>query len=287
MKVPLEPIPTEQIVLVKQKPPTGGLRAPDGHMPSSATADTGQLEKAYPWLLGVSTCLSALLCWMYVTKPVIVQEVSADSPAVAPPLEQVADVKTAKKKDVAASQVVEPTSAELVPSDNQLPRAGSGGKHVVSVNPKSVAGQGAPVPIDPRLLNSGLRGAAEPGVGLGWEKTNLKVQHILTADAGSGEHEKIVINVPVLYETRSMRWTPDHVEKAREVLARLMLYERNLSNLRKEGSAILADWNELLKETVPAGSLRADSPSLPYNHGQGHQAGTLPESSSAIKVENK
>ncbi len=29
-------------------------------------------DKAYPWLLGASTCLSALLCWMYVSKPVIV-----------------------------------------------------------------------------------------------------------------------------------------------------------------------------------------------------------------------
>ena len=289
MKVPLEPIPTEQIVLVKQKPPTGGLRAPDGRGDDhvSSSADTGQLEKAYPWLLGVSTCLSALLCWMYVTKPVIVQDASANSPALVSPVGQMPEMKIVEKKDAMASQAVEPVAAELVPSDNQLPRAGSGGKHAVSANPKSVAGQGAPVVIDPRLLNSGLRGAAEPGVGLGWEKTNLKVQHILTADAGSGEHEKIVINVPVLYETRSMRWTPDHVEKAREVLARLMLYERNLSNLRKEGSAILADWNELLKETVPAGSLRADSPSLPYNHGQGHQTGTLPESSSAIKVENK
>ena len=65
-----------------------------------------------------------------------------------------------------------------------------------------------------------------------------------------------------------------------------MVYERNLSNLRQEGQALLNDWNELLDGTVPAASLRADSPSLPYNHGQGDHRGSLPRSSSAIKIEH-
>ena len=276
MKVPLEPIPTEQIVLAKEKPPRTSMMAPDTRHPIITPAvpqDSGQLEKAYPWLLGVSTCLSALLCWMYVSKPVIVQETAVSSQ----PQEIIEPAAPKPKLVEQTTQVTTNRVAELVPSDNQLPSAG---------NTKVASASGQPeMVIDPRATSRASRDAAEAGVVPGWEKTNLKVQHILSADLGTGEHERIVLNVPVLYESRNMRWTPTDIEKAREILARLMLYERNLSNLRKESHVILADWNHLLKQTVPATSLRADSPSLPYNQGQQLSPTLLPESS-LIKVEN-
>lgn len=288
MRVPLEPIPTEQIVVVKQRKPTNSLRAIDTRGMGKSTPtpnqerDTGQLEKAYPWLLGVSTCLSALLCWMYVSKPVIVQESGALPPA--PADNQVAEHQSADSPQADAVPVS--TAADLMPSDSRLPSSADTSTAVAAGKAVTAHG-GMPTVIDPRLLTQAQRDAAEQGVGTGWEKTNLKVQHILSADAGTGEHEKIVINVPVLYETRSMRWTPAQVEKARGVLGRLMLYERNLSNLRKEGASILDDWNQIIRDTVPAASLRADSPSLPYNHGQGGQPEALPGSASVIQVEEK
>ncbi len=287
MKVPLEPIPTEQIVIVKQKPPSGELRAGNTRQLGGITgmgsgypaaedkrAEGGQLEKAYPWLLGASTCLCALLCWMYVTKPVIIQETEDSTVGYVAP-----QVASQEPKNVSEKKSTKPPAdADLAPSDSQLPS--STNKPVASL-------KSTPEKIDPRMLTKAQRDAAERGVAAGWERTNLKVQHILSADAGSGEHEKIVINVPVLYETRSMRWTPEQIEKAREVLGRLMLYERSLSNLRKEGTEILADWNQIIKDTVPAESLRADSPSLPYNHGQGVDPVALPGSATAIQVEDK
>ena len=285
MKVPLEPIPTEQIMIVKPKAPKGGLRASDNTQMHAgmishgdAPAEAGQLEKAYPWLLGVSTCLSALLCWMYVTKPVIVNDV-VGAPAAEAGQELVA--RDAGKSDNAVVPVTTSNEPSLMPSSDQLPSANPSAKAVAAQNTK------VPEVIDPRMLSQARHEARERGVGVGWEKTNLKVQHILSADTGTGENEKIVINVPVLYETRSMRWTPDKIEQAREVLARLMLYERNLNNLRNEGSAILADWNAIIKDTVPASTLRADSPSLPYNHGQENEPMILPGSSSVIQVEEK
>ncbi|MFK7910268.1 MAG: hypothetical protein AB8F34_06655 [Akkermansiaceae bacterium] len=299
MKVPLEPIPTEQIVIVKQKPPKSELRAVEGTRPmasvlgNSPTAqkqrsDVGQLEKAYPWLLGASTCLSALLCWMYVSKPVILQEASSSKEKTAQNVSQAENkvLPNPVPNPVADKVTAADTSgASLVPSDSQLP---SSAKHVSSSfnkgNPTQI---GAPVMIDPRMLNQAQATSKDKGDGSGWEKTNLKVQHILSADAGTGENEKIVINVPVLYQTRSMRWTPDKIEKAQDVLARLMLYERSLSNLRKDGEDIVADWNAIIRDTVPASALRADSPSLPYNHGQSNGATELPGSSSVIQVEEK
>lgn len=291
MKVPLEPIPTEQIVLVKQKPPGRELRAAGatramagamdaGRPPVKAQADAGQLEKAYPWLLGVSTCLSALLCWMYVTKPVIVQE--SPSPAARPAV-QAAAGNAGNPADKAED---EPAVASLVPSDTRLPGSDApSGTVAKPVSAQSAHGDAplAPLAVDPRMLSK-AGDAREESVAVGWEKTNLKVQHILSADAGTGSNEKIVLNVPVLYQTRSMRWTPDKIMKAQDVLARLMLYERSLSNLRKDGESIVADWNAIIRDSVPASALRADSPSLPYNHGQGGSTG-LPGSSSVIQVE--
>ncbi len=280
MKVPLEPIPTEQIVLVEKERPRAEVRVHErGHAAGRdehAGRASARLERAYPWLLGASTCLSAMLCWMYVTKPVIATvSVGNDPDALAlAGLTEDAAVTRAGNADAG------PRAGDLVPSDTDLP-----GSQPPAPQAAGQAGGGSPEAITPQRLAEGA-GADAAAMTLGWEATNLKVQHILSADGGNGALEKIVINVPVLYETRTMRWTSADIVKARDVLSRLMLYERNLSNLRQEGQVLLKDWNELLEETVPAPSLRADSPSLPYNHGQGDQRGSLPRSSSAIKVEH-
>lgn len=276
MKIPLEPIPTEQIVLAKEKSPhTGVYPQPTQALLSdsidgSLGKDTSQLEKAYPWLLGISTCLSALLCWMYVSKPVVVQEV------IQKPDTQIADTAPVVDQEPLVSGENKSVSAnELMPSDTGLPT--SNRKKETSPTPSQT-----PVAVSSKNLVSAVNTSEQ---GPGWEKTNLKVQHILSADDGSGELEKIVLNVPVIYETRNMRWTPVKIENARNILSRLMIYERNLNNLRREGTSILNDWNQLVKETVPAATLRADSPSLPYNHDQQSISPIQPGEQSLIQVE--
>lgn len=165
----------------------------------------------------------------------------------------------------------EGTPSQLIPSDDGLPgMSPSQGRNAhgnVQSSPQA----------DPRLLAA--------GDGSGWENTNARVQHILSADTGDGELSKIVLNVPVLYETRTMRWTLTDVEKARDILTRLMVYENNLSKLKQEGKVLLADWNRLLEKTVPASSLRADSPSLPYNHSNRSAGDNIQDSGSSIKIE--
>ena len=73
------------------------------------------------------------------------------------------------------------------------------------------------------------------------------------------------LDVPVLYQSRNLRWTPTEVTHARELLARLMDYQEKSNRLRDEGSALLQAWNSLLDKSLPAADLRADSPSLPAN----------------------
>lgn len=165
--------------------------------------------------------------------------------------------------------------ADLIPSDNALP----GVPAAEGSSTSESSGTKSPRAIDPRQL----AGASD---GSGWETTNARVQHILSADAGDGDLTKIVLNVPVLYQTRTMRWTPADVEKARGVLTRLMVYEGNLAKIKKEGEALLMDWNQILEKTVPARALRADSPSLPYNQADQLKKGRLPDSGNTIKIEH-
>lgn len=227
------------------------------------------MNKAYPWLLGISTCLSGVFCWMYVTKPV--QIVSSETST---PVQEI----VGKGSENSASTGVKSVSSDrgrsdLLPSDDSLPGMTPAG----GASSKPSSRRATPKAVDPREIIAA-------GDGSGWETTNARVQHILSADAGNGEVTKIVLNVPVLYQTRTMRWTPTDVQKARDVLTRLMVYENNLSKLKQEGQALLVDWNQLLEKTVPAPSLRADSPSLPYNHSR-QSGGNLPGSGSTIKIE--
>lgn len=263
MKVPLEPIPTEQMATAKTESLTNAKGGDRGLVPNTS------LTKAYPWLLGVSVALSATLCWMYVTKPVIV---SAEVKEVEEPM---TDIVTATPVKVDQPKAL-PGEPALVPSGEVLPgEESSEVMATASAGSTAEASEGLNKPV-----SSGL-----PSGGVSWENTNLKVQHILRADAGNGELEKIILNVPVRYETRTMRWDTGNIEQARNILARLMIYERDLNNLRQQGKGILKDWDNLIGSTVPATVLRADSPSLPYNHGSGTQPKDLPDSAAVIQVD--
>jgi len=290
MKVPLEPIPKEPVMLASQSQDASApVRSISDYMDGSGSSgreplSAGQLDKAYPWLLAGSIALSMVLCWLYVTKPVIVEgEVSSESHSG---ILAADDSANASAHGVRTGHMAG-GGAALLPSDRALPGADDAARQRRGPAPQKQDGSAAQTlrKISPAKLAKSRADADGAGFTLGWEATNLKVQHILSVDSGSDELEKIVLNVPVLYETRTMRWSPGDIAKARGVMRGLMEYERKLNELRNEGHAILQDWNQLLQSTSPTVALRADSPSLPYNHGQDSESETLPDSSSAIKLE--
>jgi hypothetical protein len=77
--------------------------------------------------------------------------------------------------------------------------------------------------------------------------------------------DRIDINVPVLYQSRNLRWTPQECASARELLTRLMDYQEKSLQLRIEGAGLLDSWNQLVGKSLPTAELRADSPTLPDN----------------------
>lgn len=106
---------------------------------------------------------------------------------------------------------------------------------------------------------------ALPPISSAFESTNLRIQHILTAEAPGGHLAKIDLEVPVLYQSRNLRWTAQEVTEARELLAQLSNFQEKSKTLRTEGTQLLDRWNHLVSRSLPVSDLRADSPSLPSN----------------------
>lgn len=206
--------------------PTGLSPQPGSYSKTNRRAAGNPGQKAYPWLLAISTGLAATFCLMYITKPVIVA--SQGSATVAPEGNPALVAKTAAQT----------SNASLLPSQDRLP--------------------GEKATSNAAIASSQPKGEA-------FEQTNLRIQHILTAEAPGGHIAKIDLEVPVLYQSRNLRWTTNEVAEARELLARLADYQEKTQTLRAEGAELLDAWNRLVGNSIPAGELRADSPTLPAN----------------------
>jgi len=124
------------------------------------------------------------------------------------------------------------------------------------------------------------------GVRDGYEETNLRVQHVLNASTAEGDLSRIVIEVPVLYPSRTLRWTEAEIVIARSILSRVADYREQSRNLRELGAGILADWNQLIDQSIPSSELRADSLSLPANQEDASRMPrpTLLDSTDAIEI---
>jgi hypothetical protein len=225
-----EAMPSLPIVL----PPSSAAYSSSNRRASSGCA----AQRAYPWLLFFSTAVAALFCLLYINKPVIVP-----APAMIAPLP--AGKASAAPAATSSAPLDAPLQPELMPSASALP-----GESPANARP---------LPGDPRSAV-----LAPPSVSA-FEETNLRVQHVLTAEAPGGQLDRIVLDVPVLYQSRNLRWTAAEVAEARGLLIRLMDYQEKSRELRAEGGDLLAAWNRLIEQSIPAIELRADSPSLPAN----------------------
>ena len=188
-----------------------------------------RIQRAYPWMLFTSTAIAATFCLAYITKPVILPNPSpTDSPT---PKEVAANVPAPAA--VSEKLLPDPTS---LPGDSKHPKPAS-----ALENPPTVS------------LNTEF------------EETNIRVQHILDAESPTGDISRIIVDVPVVYRSRNLRWSQEETTEARALLARLSEHQEKTRALRDEGKALLNDWNTLMGISIPSNALRADSPSLPSN----------------------
>jgi hypothetical protein len=96
-----------------------------------------------------------------------------------------------------------------------------------------------------------------------WEPTGITVSRLFIAsDAAGGEVRKVPMNVPVLYESRLMAVDKDKQRAIARLLDKLVSYRTRLAAMRKEGTDLLAEWNQFLGSSTPQDLLLSDSPSL-------------------------
>jgi Asp-tRNA(Asn)/Glu-tRNA(Gln) amidotransferase C subunit len=204
------------------------------------------LYRSYPWMLLASTAVAGIFCLLYITKPVVQASQSNHSqPTSQPPL-SITDKPPTSLPSHSEKNSAEPKAMEnLMPSPDHLP-----GETAASSTNNLTSQQPTP---------------QQPATSPAHEETNLRVQHIINAEGPDGLLAKIHLNVPVLYQSRNLRWTPEEVGKARELLNRLADYQEKTQNLRAEGTALLESWNHLVEHSIPSNELRADSPTIPLN----------------------
>ena len=94
-----------------------------------------------------------------------------------------------------------------------------------------------------------------------------------------------MLEVPVLYGSRSLRWTPSEIARARELLVRIGDYQEKSRALQAEGGALLSEWNALVGDSVPSAVLRADSPTLTRDALLNPAEGL--DSTEAIEIQNR
>ncbi|KAB2639584.1 MAG: hypothetical protein DVB26_06710 [Verrucomicrobia bacterium] len=208
--------------------------------------------RAYPWLLLLSTAVAALFCFMYITKPEFplaaafasLPPATAAKPPVAPQLPPGSKAAPA------------PPLASLLPDVASLP----GDSHLSG-------------PATPTLAHSPRHAQPASAPTSSFEETNLHIQHILTATTPGGDLSRIVLNVPVIYQSRKLGWTEGEVAESRALLKRLSAYQENSRALREDATQLLATWNHLVERSMPTLVLRADSPSLPANQDHAERRG--------------
>ncbi len=96
------------------------------------------------------------------------------------------------------------------------------------------------------------------------EPTNIPVEQVLIVGAGEGKAgEKILVRTPAVYTTGSVQWTPEQMEVARALQARLTAILRHQDAIDRELERIEIQWKMLIQHGVPSEVLFPDSPSLP------------------------
>ena len=200
---------------------------PDPASYSAANRKTAScsLYSAYPWLLFASTAVAATFCLAYISKPYIVEGGASTAPE-------------AEQRVVTANSTTQQPAAgnTLLPTTDSLPGEGTS-------------------PVSKTPATSGAN----------FEETNIRVQHVLDAESPSGDISRIIVDIPVLYQSRNLRWSQQEAAEARALLARLTEHQEKTRILRDEGAQLLSAWNDLMDRSVPIAALRADSPSLPEN----------------------
>jgi hypothetical protein len=154
---------------------------------------------------------------------------------------------------------------KLLPDSSSLPD----GTHPNTQKQPSVSKEPAAKPEvkDPSVDRNAQSGNPEKTTGEPdgsiWEPTAITVSRVFLASGGTnGETRKVPMNVPVLYESRLLALDKDKQRAIARFLDKLVSYRTRLAAMRKEGTDLLTEWNQIISSSTPQDLLLSDSPSL-------------------------
>ncbi|MEO1856625.1 MAG: hypothetical protein ABGY95_04570 [Rubritalea sp.] len=234
-------------------------------MPTPSTQTTSDITLTYKYLLTFSTLSAVFFCWLYVTKPTVITHATAEAQEGPSVQSDLAD--TASKH-------------ETMTTSNSFANLAN------SKLPGEVSSSAAPAQISAVNKNSNIPLPVSDSTKdlVGFEETNDRVQHVITAQSNNSS-ERIILEVPVIYKTRALRFGPEQAHEASRVLRALKIYQSQIKKLHQDGKNIQLAWDSLLMSAQPVAALRADSPSLPQKSSS--HPSMLPENSaSTIKLSN-
>jgi len=226
------------------------------------------LQQAYLPLLIFSVATAAFFCFLYLTsqndKPtnnqpqsIAQQQGNTDSHS---------NSSNTTPPDLPAEQALSsdgPLSDNFLPSQDGLPSRIIDGN---TSTPQATQPTTPPRPSQSR-----------------YEPTNLSLQHVVVADLGNGQLQKIVIDAPVLYESRLLRLNASQQTEAQNLFDQMVMLMEQSRHLQRETEETLIAWEMLVRSTSPGRILRADSPTLPR---QPIDPPLTPPSDSALQSES-
>ncbi|MDP0491991.1 MAG: hypothetical protein Q7Q71_13155 [Verrucomicrobiota bacterium JB023] len=202
--------------------------------------DPKPLNRFYPPLLCLSTFLTALFFWLYLTKPVIV------SPNQSSP-NPTSTAATSPVSGASEEQGMEPLSPlnepeqegvlQPFPDQHLLP-----GEEVISTS--EVAGK-------------------EAGGASLLEETKLKMRHSVLVDSGVIPMDRYDFEVPVFYEGRTMVWEQEQIESFRLLAKEMERHLEDVKIVRENGERLMLEYQALVRAGMPVEALLPDSFSLP------------------------
>ncbi len=209
----VEPFPTKRW----NEPLPIAVEGTPVHLNGDKPSEAKPLNRFYPPLLFFSTALTGVFLFLYLTKPVIVQQ--------------------------APATVVE--AAEVVPVSNVL--------EVVEAPSEELS----PWPESELLGSNSLPGLEVEIVPPNFEEetsflpTTLGVEQIVTVESLDGELEELTVSLPVLYPEDMLSWDDESVLAAEELAADIDAHLTKVREVQANGVRLLESWNHLVSKSVP------------------------------------
>jgi hypothetical protein len=204
--------------------------------------------------------------------------------------------RVAETRPVQPKASPNPAQQKLLPNNSALPEA----------SPES---QKAPPPAAAKTPNTTVEveapksGEVQPAVadtdektpdssnGSIWEPTGITVSRLFLASStgANGEVRKVPMSVPVLYESRLLALDKDKQRAVAKLLDKLVSYRARLAAMRKEGSDLMVEWNQIVGASTPQDLLLSDSPTLIEKEGDDTNRANAPgfEPGKGVSIEVK